>query len=717
MSVILGVHTTRVFALMFVAFFAAAAPQPPVPAPETQAADGQCPEPSEQVGGEPLLNRFTVRTVEIRHAWDFLPWIKRELTHARARLKMVEGQPFRLKDQVADYEWLDSQFSLDAERQDSDTSISPIKASVVALSVNNCRDGGIDVRYDILTTRFRPSLGTPEDQDRDTALPDRAVSPRPRVFYLDPKAGYSASTHLFGGGDLRFRPRKPVASIESLTLNGAASNAYQEATGAVTGSFSPERFGNVSWQLGYVYNSRPTGQADIGESRFDGRIVATTHALGMLGTVIRFGGQLEGGSLRSGYSARELGQGILGGTSYGAVRLFAGTAFGTQHTSVRVSGGTMFGGNGGFGGDWRKFIGDASFEGWVPIADHRPMQIEARFTAGGLATHVGGSVPVSQRFFGGNMQQAFLDGDEWDFRANPVIRGIPAQRFNDTRDGPGADRFYALNLTAAPVIWRRPILPKEVSESAELKQAIDVGWGRMESNTALALITKGPQYAATKAVLPAVKQMLDGLNAALTAAAPSITAANKTEFAACTASVRLAMRRLVSALNEAPDFSEDARYGFISLLVGERDKMLLHAVETCGVKLSPVFPNSDVATAVNALSAEVATMRVAYDKIDRVGASRASELIYRYPKRVFSTIMQDLNIWSVAPVAIFDTARIWPERTAYSGLRYGVGGGLRFTLVSHANFTVGYVKNLHRQVPREGSGALFFSIHVTELFN
>ena len=85
-----------------------------------------------------------------------------------------------------------------------------------------------------------------------------------------------------------------------------------------------------------------------------------------------------------------------------------------------------------------------------------------------------------------------------------------------------------------------------------------------------------------------------------------------------------------------------------------------------------------------------------------------------YPKRVFDTIIHDLNLWSVSPVFAFDTARIWPEVSSGKGLRYGVGGGIRLTLVSHANLTVGYSRNLHRD-PKEGSGALFFSISITEL--
>ena len=73
-----------------------------------------------------------------------------------------------------------------------------------------------------------------------------------------------------------------------------------------------------------------------------------------------------------------------------------------------------------------------------------------------------------------------------------------------------------------------------------------------------------------------------------------------------------------------------------------------------------------------------------------------------------------MNIYSIGPIFIFDTDRIWPQTIPGNGLRYGIGGGVRLTLVSHANLTLGYARNLNR-IPQESSGALFFSISTTEL--
>lgn len=70
---------------------------------------------------------------------------------------------------------------------------------------------------------------------------------------------------------------------------------------------------------------------------------------------------------------------------------------------------------------------------------------------------------------------------------------------------------------------------------------------------------------------------------------------------------------------------------------------------------------------------------------------------------------------SVSPVFVFDMARLGPRRINDSGgLRYGVGGGVRFTLASHVNVTVGYAANPDRR-PWESRGAWFASLDFLDL--
>jgi len=279
----------------------------------------------------------------------------------------------------------------------------------------------------------------------------------------------------------------------------------------------------------------------------------------------------------------------------------------------------------------------------------------------------------------------------------------------------GAERFYAFNLTVAPAVWRKPLLPKEVAESPDLKAEVDQQWDWNSAFLAATYITKDSKYPAVLAKLPAVRGALASLTTALDSASTTVSTDIQPLFDACVTSARLGTRRVNSALKDDVTASADVKYGFLAVLLREsKPQVLPKAIEACKNKLSPALNNQSVTAAADMLVQSFNDLETAYGKVNRDLAIRKGNDELIFAKRVFNTIMHDLNVWSISPVFIFDTARIWPEAVDGDGLRYGVGGGVRVTLVSHANFTVGYARNLHRR-PQEGSGALFFSISITEL--
>jgi hypothetical protein len=87
-----------------------------------------------------------------------------------------------------------------------------------------------------------------------------------------------------------------------------------------------------------------------------------------------------------------------------------------------------------------------------------------------------------------------------------------------------------------------------------------------------------------------------------------------------------------------------------------------------------------------------------------------------FTRRTLGTLFNEVNIYSVGPVFVFDAARIGPARSGLGGVRYGPGAGVRLELATVANFTVGYAWNVRRG-PGEGTGNLFFSINVRDLFH
>lgn len=85
-----------------------------------------------------------------------------------------------------------------------------------------------------------------------------------------------------------------------------------------------------------------------------------------------------------------------------------------------------------------------------------------------------------------------------------------------------------------------------------------------------------------------------------------------------------------------------------------------------------------------------------------------------YTGRVLDVIFRELNTVALAPVLMLDAARIGPRGAAGGGFRYGVGGGLRLSVVT-LDVTAGYALNPGRR-PGEGRGAFVFSLDVTDLF-
>ena len=81
--------------------------------------------------------------------------------------------------------------------------------------------------------------------------------------------------------------------------------------------------------------------------------------------------------------------------------------------------------------------------------------------------------------------------------------------------------------------------------------------------------------------------------------------------------------------------------------------------------------------------------------------------------RALTALVHEINLVSVDPVFIFDTAYIGPG-PAPRLVRYGLGGGARLTLGSHVSFTAGYAVNANRGAG-EPRGAVFLEMKFHDL--
>lgn len=86
-----------------------------------------------------------------------------------------------------------------------------------------------------------------------------------------------------------------------------------------------------------------------------------------------------------------------------------------------------------------------------------------------------------------------------------------------------------------------------------------------------------------------------------------------------------------------------------------------------------------------------------------------------YVGGVLDVFFRELNLAGVSPVFMFDAARLGPaDGIGSGGFRYGVGAGIRFSLVN-LDFTAGYSVNPDRR-PAEGRGAFVFTMEINDLF-
>jgi hypothetical protein len=102
-------------------------------------------------------------------------------------------------------------------------------------------------------------------------------------------------------------------------------------------------------------------------------------------------------------------------------------------------------------------------------------------------------------------------------------------------------------------------------------------------------------------------------------------------------------------------------------------------------------------------------------KLRRPPGERWAAAQNAYIPRAMDVAFREMNLAAVSPVLLFDVARLGATGQP-SLLRYGLGGGMRLSIVS-MDLTLGYAANMNGGRRRgEGRGALFVSMDVADLF-
>ena len=659
---------------------------------------------------------YVIRTARVESPFKYLNWLRVAISNAESDVSKLAGKPYKYPEVRQQADELEKQNFLPSLIEQR------VKVSLVVTSVENCSNGQLDLVYYVYTTQIAPVLsGTFESQQAEKAAPESSAGTQVEKnrWRFAPSASYDHSEKFAGGARVEYRAGGQPANyfpFDSVVIDGRGSSTMHDVSAALSGArdAAADWLGHIEWQVNYLNASNPADQSPLRQNRGAAQLSAMTRPLGNWQLPLRYGGQLEGGTLTSDFHAGEIPRDAVDGAGYGSLKLYLGTTTRLNRNGFAASYGLEVGSTRpGSQVGWIKHVGDIAHDVSLPVGDHRSLDIESRLTGGII--QVPGSIPASALFFGGNREEPFITDSSWNIRSNPVIRSIPAYRFSQTDKGQGGTRFISYNMTASIPIWRKPLIPPELSHDEEFKKVLN---GQLKTATSLVqpdYAAKDPHFKLVAARLSDLETALANLQAAVDTAQTHIPDQFGPQFKACIRQINTGKRRAQGAAKSTSSQQYSDVQALFTADEGEVDDLLAKVRTDCITTLNGQLKDERIAAAGEALEQIHSDMQREFALIDQDAASRQAENEMGYVKRTLNTILYELNLLSLGPVVMFDVAHIGPADSKV-GTRYGIGGGLRFTLVSHVDFTMGYVANPKR-LSGERPGAFSFSMRFKDLLN
>jgi hypothetical protein len=658
---------------------------------------------------------YTIRSVRLESPFRNLPWLSARMNAAEQALKALEGKPF-VTAEVAQKrgELWDLNFPPDSGGQ-------RVRVLVPKTKVEACEGKSVGLVYSVYSSQILPSFVV--GIEALNAAPEKtagaaAVTGRLR---LTPRFNYGSAQNLMGGGRVEYSPSNSADGlIGNLTVDVSNSSTAHDRSLALSGAKEHTDGGfarwiaHSEWQLDYRDQMQPSEQSQLNSRRLAAQWLAVTPPLGKLKLPIRFGAALENGRLDSNFTQAQLAPDTVPSDNYNSLKLFLGTTNRLERSAFSASYGLEAGMLGSTSRrDWVKHVVDLAHEVSIATANaHRPVEIESRFTAGLI--QVKGAVPVATRFIGGSREDAFIAGDSWSMRANPFIRSFPAGRFGRENGAAGGTRFAAFNLTMAYPIWNKPLVPDEVAKTDDVKGAIKFALNTATNALATDALAKDQRLG------PALSELFSGLRDGLAAlikdvevARPSALNASPEMFDACVNAVEAATETATSAMTA--DY-EERNQAVITLLPRTtsagvyKPGQINAALSACVSDLNSALGNASIAQDGKLLADKLTDSK--YMQLKAEALKMAAEEMAPVGHTI-RTLFNEVNIASVSPVLMFDAARMDSDRRL--GTRYGIGLGLRATLVNSVDFTLGYMANPFRAAG-DSAGAFFFTMQIRDLF-
>ncbi len=675
------------------------------------------------VGTDFEAEGYTIRTVSVENPFEFLPWVAASVRSARSQVSRLQLAAFKYDEiRKAENDIGGLIFLPSAPDQ-------RVEIQLMVTAVENCSGKQLDLSFLMLSSQIAPVLsGTFESVSREKVSPQTSAGADAKMnkLKISPAAGYNRTDRFFAGGSAQYSMTTGRFPLGKFRIEGLGSTSMHRIDAALSGAHDAAAgwLAHSQWELNYQSNSEPALDSHLGQNR----LAAQFSAVSRTPVLLRFGASVEGGNLQSAPPAGvPVAPATIANSGYGSLKLFLGTTRRWQKTddvslgravpfsTFSASYGAELGStNAGSDLSWVKHIADFADDLALPFGDHRGVDLETHLTAGFI--QVRSVIPQAARFFGGNRLTPFISGDNWMISGGPFIRSIPANRLAVIAGGFGGTRFVSFNSTLSLVTWRYPLVPSEVTNDKDFPQIMQDALNSSTSLLDVGYRTQDPQYRAMVAHLPEVQSALAALKQAVTAGQKTATPQTAPLYKECLHPMGQTTVRLTAAIKS----KGQPQYGdIVALLQGDPDdpskeNWLNKIHEACVNRLNAQVQDAAIAEPAGRLDALHTAMLSELAAIDLTVSHRLAETEMKFPKATMNTLLYQVNLFSLSPVVVFDVAHLGPANPSL-GTRYAAGGGVRLTLVSQVQFTLGYAANPKR-LPGEGKGALFFSMDLRDLF-
>lgn len=432
-----------------------------------------------QAGG--MYEGFRVSEVRVETPLEFpVHWIERvllgraidSLQSITDALPVKKDAIFHFSDHVA------AMVSLSREYSDLSVPRERLRIALVLPKFTNCNltNRTVDVVYRVYSTEahyFSSRLLESQPPLPDRSLTIGAASQENNELRLKPFADYNTSRKAFGGVKASFTGDKGLLNSLELEAGGSPSSYLGQLALGGTRDLNRGVFSHLEWKIGFHSSQDPAGSLVLLKSVATVHFLGATRAYGRFGTMLRFGATVEGGRLES--TARV--PGVLTDGPQRVLKAFLGTTSSYKRQTWNASYAFQVGkGTDQVPVDYTKHLVDLSHQIRFLPREHFPIQLDTHLNAGWIAG-LNAEIPVTQRFFAGNLPEDFVGNPLWQIPAGPLLRSFPENTLNVVGSGLpiGGTSFAALNVTAAFPVRAYPAIPAMIRYAKPLQDGIHLG--------------------------------------------------------------------------------------------------------------------------------------------------------------------------------------------------------------------------------------------------